>query len=268
MASKSSQSYLSRAMAHPNPVARRLFKIAEAKRSNLIFSADCTDTETLLQYADAVGPFIAVLKTHIDIFADFGEATVAGLKSLAAKHDFLIFEDRKFIDIGKTVQKQSHGGALRISEWADIVNVCILGGSGVVEALDQVIHTPNHHIRKERAVLLLAEMTTVGSTATGAYTEKCIQLAREKSHVVMGFVATKAMHVEDADDDFVVFTTGINRSDAGDSLGQQYQTPCAAIAGGTDFIIVGRGIYDSPDLVNAAKQYQIEAWDAYEARMV
>jgi orotidine-5'-phosphate decarboxylase len=39
------------------------------------------------------------------IVSDFGEETVAGLKPLSSKHNFMIFEDRKFVDISNTVQK-------------------------------------------------------------------------------------------------------------------------------------------------------------------
>jgi len=59
------------------------------------------------------------------IVSDFGEETVAGLKPLSSKHNFMIFEDRKFVDISNTVQKQYNGGVLQISEWAHLVNVSI-----------------------------------------------------------------------------------------------------------------------------------------------
>ncbi|CAG9977998.1 unnamed protein product [Clonostachys byssicola] len=272
MASKSTLPYHARAASHQHPVARKLFHIAEQKKSNLIISADFSDTDGLLKCADELGPYIAVFKTHVDIIHDFGEKTIVGLKNLAAKHNFMIFEDRKFVDIGSTAQKQYHGGALRISEWADIVNVSPLGGGGVVEALEQVIFNETFPYRDERAVLLLAEMTTAGSLATGQYTQKCIDIAKQ-SGVVIGFVATGALGAVDPDlntsaqEDFIIFTTGVNSCQSGNILGQQYQTPEAAVKGGSDFIIVGRGIYTSDNRVETAKQYQREGWNAYEARI-
>jgi len=122
---------------------------------------------------------------HIDLVVDFGDVTVAGLKDLSAKHNFLIFEDRKFIDIGHTVQQQYHGGALRISEWAHFVNASILAGEGIVRALTQTAHAENFPYAGERALLLLAEMTTAGSLATGGYTESSIKTAKRNKNFVV-----------------------------------------------------------------------------------
>nr|ACG50799.1 truncated orotidine-5'-decarboxylase [Aspergillus parasiticus] len=106
MSSKSQLTYSARASKHPNALVKKLFEVAEAKKTNVTVSADVTTTKELLDLADRLGPYIAVIKTHIDILSDFSEETITGLKALAEKHNFLIFEDRKFIDIGNTVQKQ------------------------------------------------------------------------------------------------------------------------------------------------------------------
>lgn len=220
-----------------------------------------------------LGPYIAVFKTHIDIVSDFNDETVAGLKSLSEKHNFLIFEDRKFVDIGNTVQKQYHGGALRISEWAHIVNASVLAGDGIVEALTETGTSEDIKYKGERGLLMLAEMTTKGTLATGAYTKASIESARKHQAFVMGFVANQALtsidtstHATDTED-FVVFSTGINRAAKGDPLGQQYQTPEAAIKRGADFIISGRGIYATADPIQTVQLYQKEGWAAYEARV-
>lgn len=214
-----------------------------------------------------------MIKTHIDILSDFSEETITGLKALATKHNFLIFEDRKFIDIGNTVQKQYHNGTLRISEWSHIINCSVLPGEGIVEALAQTAQSPDFPYGSDRGLLILAEMTSKGSLATGAYTSASVDYARKYPSFVLGFVSTRALgEVESSvapaeGEDFVVFTTGVNLSSKGDKLGQQYQTPQSAIGRGADFIIAGRGIYAAPDPVEAAKQYQQQGWEAYLARV-
>ncbi|KAK4140967.1 Orotidine 5'-phosphate decarboxylase domain-containing protein [Dichotomopilus funicola] len=268
MASLSKLPFPERAVAHPHPVAKRLFQIAETKKSNLVISADLTDSESLLQCADSLGPYIAVFKTHVDVVADFGDETIQGLKELSKKHNFLIFEDRKLVDIGNTVQKQYHGGVLRLSEWADIVNLSVLGGDGIVEALDQIVTAPSFPFPEQRAFLILAEMTSKGSLATGSYTQKCIDIARKCPRSMIGFVATRALGEAqpDENEDFLVFTTGVNLASQGDKLDQQYQTPASAVERGADFIIASRGIYASANPVEAAKQYQAAGWAAYLKR--
>ncbi|KAL4746743.1 Orotidine 5'-phosphate decarboxylase [Aspergillus terricola var. indicus] len=272
MSSKSHLPYATRAANHPNPLTSKLFSIAEEKKTNVTVSADVTTTAELLDLADRLGPYIAVLKTHIDILTDLTPSTLSSLQSLATKHNFLIFEDRKFIDIGNTVQKQYHGGALRISEWAHIINCAILPGEGIVEALAQTTQSPDFKDANQRGLLILAEMTSKGSLATGEYTARSVEYARKYKGFVMGFVSTRALsevlpEQKEEGEDFVVFTTGVNLSDKGDKLGQQYQTPGSAVGRGADFIIAGRGIYKADDPVQAVQRYREEGWRAYEKRV-
>jgi uridine monophosphate synthetase len=111
----------------------------ELKSSNLCLSADVTTARDLIHIADKLGPSIVVLKTHYDLISgwDYNPQTGTGAKlaTLARKHGFLIFEDRKFCDIGKTVQMQYTAGTARIIEWAHITNVNIDAGKEVVKAL-------------------------------------------------------------------------------------------------------------------------------------
>ena len=215
-----------------------------------------------------VGPYIVVLKTHVDIVHDFSQETVSGLQRLSKQHNFLIFQDSKFVDIGNTVQMQYRGGVLRIHDWAHIVNCAVLPGPGIVQALEQSIQQGK---KVERGILILAEMTSKGSLAVGSYTQASVDIARQYPNTVLGFVATHELSASATStiegEDFVVFTTGINIQTSDDKLGQQYQTPATAMSGGSDFLIAGRGIYAAYDPVAAVKQYQTAGWEAYQERI-
>ncbi|KAF5024231.1 hypothetical protein F66182_3688 [Fusarium sp. NRRL 66182] len=131
--------FASRAETASHPLSRYLYKLMDLKASNLCLSADVPTARELLYFADAIGPSIVVLKTHHDMVAgwDFDQRTGTGAKlaSLARKHGFLIFEDRKFGDIGNTVELQYTSGAARIIEWAHIVNVNMVPGKASVTSL-------------------------------------------------------------------------------------------------------------------------------------
>lgn len=146
----------------------------------------------------------------------------------------------------------------------------MLPGEGIVQALEQTIKTQG---TPERGILILAEMTSKGATAVGRYTEESVRVAQKYPESVIGFVATREMSAFSAPsnpgvrEDFVVFTTGVNMSSKGDALGQQYQTPITAMAGGSDFLIAGRGLYAAKDPLAAIQEYRKAGWDAYLARI-
>ncbi len=132
-------SFAERAKQASHPLTDYLFRLMELKSSNLCLSADVHTARELLSLADKAGPSIVVLKTHYDLISgwDYNPQTGTGAKlaALARKHGFLIFEDRKFVDIGKTVQMQYTAGTARIIEWAHITNANIDAGKDMVRAM-------------------------------------------------------------------------------------------------------------------------------------
>lgn len=251
--------YIKRATLCANPVSRELFLIMEEKRSNLAVAVDVTTKEELLHFARTLGPYICVLKTHIDMIRDFDLHLLLELQEIAKKYRFLIFEDRKFADIGKTVQEQYEGGIYKIANWSHMVTAHSVPGTGIVEGLRKI------GLRQGKALLLLAEMSSEGSLATGSYTEATIRMARTYSDFVIGFIAQRRLVSEPY---FVHMTPGVNISASGDDLRQQYNHPDFAIGTqGSDVIIVGRGILQAQDPAEAAKLYQETGWNAYLRRI-
>ncbi|CAK7222761.1 hypothetical protein SBRCBS47491_004970 [Sporothrix bragantina] len=131
--------FAERAEAAVHPLTAYLYRLMIAKSSNLCLSADVSTARELLLLADRVGPSIVVLKTHYDLVTgwDYNPQTGTGaqLAALARKHGFLLFEDRKFADIGKTVQQQYTAGTARIIDWAHLVTVNMDAGQPAVTAL-------------------------------------------------------------------------------------------------------------------------------------
>lgn len=132
-------SFAERATRTTHPLSAYLLRLMAAKKSNLCLSADVSTTNQLLHLADTVGPSIVVLKTHYDLVSnwDYHPATGTGarLNRLARRHGFLVFEDRKFGDIGSTVQAQYTDGSARIIDWSHITNVNMVPGKAAVDAL-------------------------------------------------------------------------------------------------------------------------------------
>jgi len=252
-------SYEDRISISRNSMAKKLLQIISEKKTNLSVSADVTSSAELLQLADELGPYICCLKTHIDIIEDFTPAVTKKLQELAKKHNFLLFEDRKFADIGNTVSLQFSKGIYRIADWADFVNAHVVPGPGIIQGLR------DGGLSKKGGVLLLAEMSSKGTLATGSYTQQTVEMAKLYPEIVMGFIT---QHQLVTDGSLLHLTPGVQFKSSGDSLGQQYDTPYGAIfERGTDVIIVGRGIIKASDRVGAAKEYRQAGWDAYVQRL-
>jgi uridine monophosphate synthetase len=257
-----SLSYSQRAALTSNPAAKQLFALMAAKKTNLCVAADVTTKQELLELVRSIGSEICLLKTHIDIIANFDWDLIEQLQALAQEHNFMIFEDRKFADIGNTVQMQYRDGIYKISSWADIVNAHTVPGPGIISGLQEI------GLSLGRGLILLAQMSSKGTLANGEYTRATVAMAAQYADFVIGFISREKL----SDDPRMIhFTPGVQfppqtgGASAGDSLGQQYLTPEHVITHlGTDVIIVGRGIYQAENPAQIAREYRVAGWIAYE----
>jgi len=227
--------------------AKKILEIAIEKKSNLIASADFISTKELLEFADFVGPHIVALKTHIDILNDFdADETILPLKDLATKHNFLLMEDRKFADIGNTQELQFSYGTYKISNWADLVTSHVIGGSKSLDCFMNV------------GVVAILGMSSEGTLTDSHYREEAMKVI-ENHPSIIGCVAQN-----EVPENILLFTPGVNLGETGDDKGQQYNSPEHVIKNsGTDFIIVGRGIYKADEPEQEALRYKNEGWKAY-----
>lgn len=256
---KKNLEYKDRIAFTKNTVAKCILEVMERKQTNLCFSVDVTSSAEVLRLADLIGPHVCIVKTHVDIVTDFSEEFVASLTALAKKHDFVIFEDRKFADIGSTVRNQYSQGLYKIKDWAQLTNAHGVPGDGVVKGLREASGGC------ERACLLIAQMSSSGALTNQGYSQSIVAMAKENDDFVIGFISTTAVC---DDPKYLHMTPGVNLSVSGDSLGQQYLTPDEVVGKrNCDIIIVGRGIFQSSDPVASAIKYKEAGFKAYLTRV-
>lgn len=248
-------SFLKRSSLTRHPLAQKLLKLMADKKTNLAVALDLTSQTELLRMADELGPFICVLKTHVDILEDFTPDFGEKLRKIAGKHHFLLFEDRKFADIGQTVSLQYSRGIYRIAEWADFINAHIVPGPGIIEGLKSVAPQGS-------GLLLLAEMSSAGTLAKGAYAKKALEMGEAHSDYVFGFICLKKLS---SNPGMIHFTPGVKFQKGKDSLDQRYRTVDEILAKNrSDVIIVGRDITHASNPKVQAALYREKAWSIYE----
>lgn len=269
--SKAGLSYTDRIPFHSNAAAKQLLALMDKKQTNLCVSVDVTKSDELLEVVRRVGKSCCMVKTHIDVVEDYSHSLVEELVKLSEELEFMIFEDRKFADIGNTVSLQYSSGVHKIASWSHITNAHPIPGDGIITGLSSVGKP------LDRGLLLLAEMSSKGNLATGEYTRQAVEMARRHRDegFVFGFIAMKRVHEEHSaaaaeDEDFMILTPGVGLDVKGDKMGQQYRTPKEVILNsGCDVIIVGRGIYgktDEQEVKDEAERYRSEGWKAYLER--
>lgn len=222
---------------HDHPKGQRLLDISWKKKSNIIASVDLTKSEEVLNLLNIIGDQISAVKLHIDIIEDFTWEFIDKLKILSDEKEFMIIEDRKFADIGNTQILQLSKGIYRISEWADFITIHLIGGESSFKAISE------WESDKKPGLIPIIEMSSEGSLTDLHYQNLCKTFLNKYSDIV-GLVCQK-FEVEKG---LLKFTPGINLKDIGDNRGQQYNTPKFAIEKlDSNFLIIGRGLYQSPN---------------------
>lgn len=144
------------------PIARQYMTAATRSQSLVCLAADRTKMGDLLALVRSVGPSLAALKTHVDVVEDWTRDGWTEVRAAADEVDLLLFEDRKFADIGGITQKQMHG-LYGIAGWADLVTAHLISGPDIVDGCMGAWAD----VGRDGGVLLLAQMSSRGNLLAG-----------------------------------------------------------------------------------------------------
>ena len=245
-----------------NPLSHRIMEAATQKQSLVCLAADMDSIPELIELVEEVGPYIAALKTHVDMVKDFDINEWSKLRDLASSMNLLLFEDRKFADIGKITQNQM-AGIYDIRSWADIVTAHRISGPDIVNGIAEGWAD----VQRIGGVLLLAQMSSRGNLLDQKYTKETIETGKGSPHVI-GYIGNGSSpeEIEQLREIVgpgqMIWTPGINLNTEAGKMGQRYGTPRESIVSGADIIIVGSGIHGQEDRVGAAKAYAEASWNA------
>ena len=143
--------------AATSPMAKRYMDVATNKQSLVCLAADRNTMAGLFDLMEAVGPHVAALKTHVDLVDDWSPEAWCAFCKAAHEADLLIFEDRKFADIGK-ISRTQMAGIYDIRSWSDLVTAHLISGPDIVDGLQ----AGWNDVGRTGGVLLLAQMSSRG----------------------------------------------------------------------------------------------------------
>ncbi len=244
------------------PMAKTFMEVACRKKSLVCLAADKYTMAELFDLLNSVGSSIAALKTHVDLIDDWSKDEWNQFCTLAHEMDLLIFEDRKFADIGKISRRQM-GGIYNIGEWSDLVTAHLISGPDIVDGLQKAWSDAG----REGGVLLLAQMSSRGNLLGPNYTSTVVEAGRVHPGV-FGFIGngSNANSVRElrtmVGDEKMIWTPGVNLATGDGEMGQRYGDPYEAVMAGSDCIIVGSGIHGASDPAAAAAAYAELSWKA------
>jgi len=235
-----------------NSIFKRIIDIMFEKKSNLCVALDFNKVKDIIEMIEKLGKHVVVFKLHIDLIDDFSEEFIKKLITLKTQYNFVIFEDRKFSDIGNIFKQQFTGGIYKIKNWADLITVHLISGSNMLEVF-------KNSRNSNQGVLLVSQMSSEDNLIDKNYTQKNVEIAEKYKELVCGFISKEKLY----NNSFLYFRPGISIESKTDTYNQVYHNPHQAIQQGIDIIVVGRSITRSSNIEEETIRYKSIGWNSY-----
>jgi len=240
-------------------LAKQWMEACVAKQSMVVLAADRYTMDGLTSLLDEVSESVVALKTHVDLVVDWTARAWAEFCEAAHSHGMLIFEDRKFADIGK-ISRDQMGGVYDIRSWSDLVTAHLISGPDIITGLQEGWED----VGRDGGVLLLAQMSSRGNLLDEDYTDTVVAAGKENDGV-FGFIGNGSQpeglrELRKQAGNKMIWTPGVNLTIGDGEMGQRYGGPYEAVLAGSDGIIVGSGIHQANDPSYAARAYADASW--------
>jgi uridine monophosphate synthetase len=214
--------------------------LMKVKKTKICLSVDIPEFEVVLDLVEKVAPHICMLKLHFDILdipANRLSYFMAKLCILMEDYNFMLFADRKLVDIPAITSEQVF--RLHQKYNPSFVTSFLLEGTKSLLPFE----------RQKQNVFLVTSMSSSSFGHTDPlYIRRVLDVANNP--IVSGIITQEKL-----DTDVLHLVPGIKLISGTDGKGQKYRTP-EDVKDFADIIIVGRGITESEDPVSAVIQYK------------
>jgi len=212
----------------------------------VIVALDYPDARSAVALAARLDPELCRLKVGKELYTAAGPSLIEKLRGSG----FGIFLDLKFHDIPSTVA----GACLAAAEldvW--MINVHALGGRSMLEAARAALS----RLRTPPKLVAVTLLTSMGVTdmeeigLAGGPQEAVLRLARLTQACGLDGVVCSAQETgalrRQLGGEFCLVTPGIRPAGAAQDDQERVATPRHALAGGADYLVIGRPITRAPD---------------------
>lgn len=215
--------------------------------SNIIISADVECLNELWKIFETMGSNVDIIKIHHDIITDFTvdlDLTIQKINKYKYDYNFLVWEDRKYADIGYIMEKQVKN---HVSKWADIISVQPISGIESVMQLSFI------------KVILIGEMSSSNTLCNDEY-KKCVIEMTDLLPNVIGIVCQSKMTETKLN-----IVPGISLKNKKDGKGQCYNT--MKDRSFADYYVVGRSILNSENPQDTLTTYMKEYEEVHKSNL-
>jgi orotidine-5'-phosphate decarboxylase len=222
-------------------------------RAPIAVALDGPDLDTVLMWARACAPHVAVTKVGLESYLRDGAAGVAAVQ--AASGGLPVFLDLKLHDIPNTVA----GAARSVAHMRpDYLTVHACGGPAMITAAAEAL--PDTRITAVTILTSLSEDDLAAIGIAGPARSAAVRLARLAVAAGARAIVCSAQEVAlvraAVPRDIVLITPGVRpASGSGATLADQARvaTPQQALADGSDLLVIGRPITAATDPGQAAQ---------------
>lgn len=215
-------------------------------KKRIIVALDYPDERSALNMADQLDPALCRVKVGKELFTAVGPHVVRELNA----RDFEVFLDLKFHDIPNTVAGACRAAA-RLKVW--MINVHASGGEAMLKAARAAVDGESHRPLLTAVTVLTslssAELQAIGFKEDALTTVQRLAAMTEAAGLdgVVCSAAEAGALRKQVKPQFKLVTPGIRLPE--DAAGDQVRviTPQAAVAGGSDYLVIGRPVTGAKD---------------------